>query len=130
MAVSVPVGRQRGTTGLFAVVVILTPIGSGSVWLAGADRSQAMAALDGAAPRWLGRFTSFGTPIAVNITSGIIGSAFVFFVFLAARLVGRRDLRTGAITGTDLLDKPLEAERPLEATSERDRPTPQSRAAA
>ena len=69
----------------FAAVIILTLIGSGSVWLEGADRAQAMAALDGAAPKWLGRFTSFGTPIAVNISSGIIGSAFVFFVFLAAR---------------------------------------------
>ena len=78
-------GAAHGFGYFFAAVIILTLIGSGSVWLEGADRSQAMAALDGAAPKWLGRFTSFGTPIAVNITSGIIGSAFVFFVFLAAR---------------------------------------------
>ena len=29
------------------------------------------------ARRWMGRFTSFGTPIAVNIMSGIVASAFV-----------------------------------------------------
>ena len=37
----------------------------------GADRAQAMAALDGAAPPVLGRFsTRYGTPIAVNLLSG------------------------------------------------------------
>jgi amino acid transporter len=48
---------------VFAVLVIVTLVGSGSVWLEGADRTQAIAALDGAAPAWLGRFTSFGTSI-------------------------------------------------------------------
>ena len=67
---------------VFGVLIILTLLGSGSVWLEGADRTQAIAALDGAAPAWMGRWTSFGTPIAVNIASGVIGSAFVFFVFL------------------------------------------------
>jgi len=67
---------------VFGILIILTLLGSGSVWLEGADRTQAIAALDGAAPAWLGRWTSFGTPIAVNIASGVVGSAFVFFVFL------------------------------------------------
>jgi amino acid transporter len=66
----------------FGVLIILTLLGSGSVWLEGADRTQAIAALDGAAPSWMGRFTSFGTPIAVNILSGLIASAFVCFAFL------------------------------------------------
>jgi glutamate:GABA antiporter len=66
----------------FGILIILTLVGSGSVWLEGADRTQAIAALDGAAPAWMGRFASFGTPIAVNLASGVIGSAFVFFVFL------------------------------------------------
>lgn len=65
----------------FGILIILTLVGSGSVWLEGADRTQAIAALDGAAPAWMGRFASFGTPITVNIASGVIGSAFVFFVF-------------------------------------------------
>jgi amino acid transporter len=59
---------------VFAVLVIVTLVGSGSVWLEGADRTQAIAALDGAAPAWLGRFTSFGTRIRVK------GSAPVFNV--------------------------------------------------
>jgi amino acid transporter len=67
---------------LFGILIILTLVGSGAVWLQGADRVQAIAALDGAAPSWMGRFASFGTPITVNLMSGVIGSAFVFFVFL------------------------------------------------
>jgi glutamate:GABA antiporter len=48
---------------------------------AGCHGTQAVAALDGAAPAWLGKFTRVGTPFAVNIMSGLIGSAFVIFVF-------------------------------------------------
>jgi amino acid transporter len=33
----------------------------------------------------MGRFASFGTPIAVNLTSGTIASAFVFFAFLITK---------------------------------------------
>lgn len=68
---------------VFAIGVILTLMGSGSVWLEGADRTQAIAALDGAAPAWMGRFTSFGTPIAVNLTSGVISSVMCVIVFVA-----------------------------------------------
>jgi amino acid transporter len=74
--------HSRALDVTFGVLIILTLVGSGSVWLEGADRTQAIAALDGAAPSWMGRFTSFGTPIAVNILSGLVASAFVFFVFL------------------------------------------------
>ena len=70
---------------LFAVLVILTLVGSGSVWLEGADRTQAIAALDGAAPAWMGRFTSFGTPIAVNLSSGIVSSVICVVVFVATK---------------------------------------------
>ena len=70
---------------IFALLVILTLVGSGAVWLQGADRTQAIAALDGAAPAWMGRFTSFGTPIAVNLTSGLIGSVACVLVLLVTR---------------------------------------------
>jgi amino acid transporter len=70
---------------VFAVLVILTLIGSGSVWLEGADRTQAIAALDGAAPAWMGRFTSFGTPIAVNLSSGVIASVMCILVLLITK---------------------------------------------
>ena len=66
---------------IFGIGIVLTLFGSGVVWLEGADRVQAVAALDGAAPAWMGRFTSFGTPLNVNICSGIVGSAFVVVVF-------------------------------------------------
>ncbi len=68
---------------VFGILVILTLVGSGSVWLEGADRTQAVAALDGAAPAWLGRFTSFGTPIAVNLSSGVVASVMCVLVFVS-----------------------------------------------
>jgi glutamate:GABA antiporter len=67
---------------VFAIALIVTLVASGAVWLEGADRTQAIASLDGAGPKWMGRFTSFGTPIAVNLASGVVGSGFVFLVFL------------------------------------------------
>ena len=69
----------------FGILLIVTLIASGAVWLEGADRTQAIASLDGAGPTWLGRFTSFGTPIAVNLMSGVVGSAFVLVVFLITK---------------------------------------------
>ena len=74
--------HSHGLNVLFAVLVIVTLLGSGSVWLEGADRTQAIAALDGAAPSWMGRFTSFGTPIAVNISSGVVSSVMCVLVLL------------------------------------------------
>ena len=42
----------------------------------GADRILAVAAYDGAGPRALGRFSArFGTPLTVNILSGIVSTA-------------------------------------------------------
>lgn len=68
---------------VFAILIIVTLVGSGSVWLEGADRTQAIAALDGAAPGWMGRFTSFGTPIAVNLSSGVVASSMAIIVLEA-----------------------------------------------
>jgi amino acid transporter len=68
-----------------AVLIVLTLFSSGAVWIEGSDRAQAIAALDGAAPAWMGRFASFGTPIAVNITSGVVGSLFVFLGILVTK---------------------------------------------
>jgi amino acid transporter len=45
---------------------------------------QAVAALDGAAPLWMGRFSRSGTPVAMNMVSTVIGGAFVAVVFLLA----------------------------------------------
>ena len=77
--------HSHGLNVLFAVLVIVTLLGSGSVWLEGADRTQAIAALDGAAPSWMGKFTSFGTPIAVNISSGVVSSVMCVVVLLVTK---------------------------------------------
>jgi glutamate:GABA antiporter len=71
---------------LFGIVIILTLIGSGSVWILGSCRVQAVAALDGAAPRWLGKFGSQGTPTSMAWLSGIVGSVFVIVVFYLSHL--------------------------------------------
>jgi amino acid transporter len=71
----------RFVSDIIAVLVIIGLLVSGTAWIIGSDRVQAVAALDGAAPAWMGRFTSFGTPIAVNICSGVVGSIFVVMVF-------------------------------------------------
>ena len=67
---------------IFGIFLIITLVSSGAVWLEGADRTQAIASLDGAGPKWMGKFTNFGTPIAVNLASGVVGSVFVLVVFL------------------------------------------------
>jgi amino acid transporter len=78
-------GASRGFGYLFAALIIITLLASGAVWLEGADRTQAITALDGGAPGWMGYFASFGTPLAVNLMSGIIGSVFVVLVFTLAK---------------------------------------------
>jgi glutamate:GABA antiporter len=82
------VWHSRPLDAVFAALVILTLVGSGSVWLEGADRTQAIAALDGAAPAWMGRFASFGTPIAVNLVSGVVGSVMCVLVFTTSSSLG------------------------------------------
>ena len=77
--------HSRPLDGVFAVLVILTLVASGSVWLQGADRMQAIAALDGAAPAWMGRFASFGTPVAVNLASGVVASVLCVLVLLLSK---------------------------------------------
>ena len=55
---------------------------SGTTWIMGADRSQAVAAFDGAGPRVLGIFSArFGTPIVVNILSGIVSTITMVLAF-------------------------------------------------
>jgi glutamate:GABA antiporter len=69
---------------LAAAGFIWTLLSSGTTWIMGADRAQAVAAYDGAGPRWMGVFSRrWGTPVAVNLLSG--GFATIMFV-LADRL--------------------------------------------
>ncbi|HLH65301.1 MAG TPA: APC family permease [Solirubrobacteraceae bacterium] len=81
----VAAGGAVTLTGAGKVIGVLVTIGFvlalmfGAVaWLMGADRAQAIAARDGAAPAWMGRFSErFGTPIAVNLMSGAMATVFL-----------------------------------------------------
>lgn len=65
---------------LAAIAFILALVTSGTTWIMGADRAQAVASFDGAGPRILGTFSSrFGTPIVVNILSGIVATVLMVF---------------------------------------------------
>ncbi|MDQ2730070.1 MAG: APC family permease [Armatimonadota bacterium] len=57
------------------IAFILALASSGATWIMGADRTEAVAAFDGAGPRILGRFSRrFGTPVVVNLLSGAIST--------------------------------------------------------
>ncbi|HET9781084.1 MAG TPA: APC family permease [Candidatus Dormibacteraeota bacterium] len=59
-------------------------LSSGTTWLMGSDRLMAIGALAGSGPQQLGYFSArFGTPIVVNVLSGIIAT---FFMVLALTL--------------------------------------------
>ncbi len=65
--------------GLAFVFVLLS---SGTTWLMGSDRLMAIGALAGSGPQQLGYFSSrFGTPIVVNVLSGVIATVFMFITF-------------------------------------------------
>ena len=65
--------------GLAMVFVLLS---SGTTWLMGSDRLMAIGALAGSGPQQLGYFSArFGTPIVVNVFSGIIATIFMFITF-------------------------------------------------
>jgi amino acid transporter len=81
-AVNVVLGGAKGPVGwIMGVLIILVSVTTGGVWIQGSARCVAVAGLDGAAPLTLGKFSKAGTPIAMNIVSGIIGSVFVILVF-------------------------------------------------
>jgi len=64
--------------GVFAILFILCLLTSGVTWIMGADRSLAVSCYDGAGPRFLGVISArFGTPVRVNIFSGIVASIIV-----------------------------------------------------
>jgi len=84
-AVKGVLGGGAGAVGWLAgILIILTIVSAGGVWMQGAARVQAVAGLDGSAPRILGKFSKSGTPMAMNLISGLIGSVFVILVFTVA----------------------------------------------
>ncbi|MDX6475380.1 MAG: glutamate:GABA antiporter [Gaiellaceae bacterium] len=62
---------------LMTICFVGTLVTSGAVWMIGSDRIQAVAAYDGSFFPWFGVFNrKFGTPIRVNVMSGIVSSIF------------------------------------------------------
>ena len=60
---------------IVALAFALALASSGGTWIMGADRTYAISALDRTAPLIFGRFSGrYGTPIAVNIMSGIMAT--------------------------------------------------------
>src|SRR3954471_11268305 len=67
---------------LAAIGFILALLSSGTTWIMGADRAQAVAGFDGAAPRWFGIFSKrWGTPVAVNLMSGVFSTIVMVLAF-------------------------------------------------
>jgi amino acid transporter len=63
------------------VLFILCLLSSGVAWIMGSDRALAVSGYDGAAPRYLGAISAkHGTPVRVNVLSGILSTAVVVLV--------------------------------------------------
>ena len=65
-----------------AVVFIFALASAGTTWIMGADRAEAVASFDGGGPRILGRFSArFGTPVGMNVLSGLVATALMIAAF-------------------------------------------------
>ena len=82
-AVQTTFGGAYGSAGHFltqvmAVGFIFALMTSGAVWMIGADRVQAISAIDGGFPSYFGVFNAkFGTPVRMNVLSGVISTIFM-----------------------------------------------------
>src|SRR6201996_8516410 len=71
-------GAGTALGGICAVLFILCLLTSGVTWIMGSDRALAVSCYDGAGPRSLGVISArFGTPVRVNIFSGIVATIIV-----------------------------------------------------
>ena len=76
-------GKVLGAWAALGFIVALAT--SGITWIMGADRSQAVACLDGAGPRAFGKFAEpWGTPVALNLASGVVATAVMVSAFVVA----------------------------------------------
>ena len=84
-AVSNAVGGtgQNIINGLVGAAIVFGLLASGVVWLMGSDRMMAISALAGSGPRFMGTFSErFGTPVTVNVLSGVLSTIFMAATFL------------------------------------------------
>ena len=72
-------GASSFLLGLAALFFVVGLLGLGSSWMMSTDRVQAIAAADGSFMNgWFGEFSErFGTPMRVNILSGVMASLFL-----------------------------------------------------
>ena len=89
---------------LCALGFIWALLSSGTTWIMGADRAQAVAGFDGGAPRFFGIFSKrWGTPIAVNLMSGVFSTIVMVLAFHAHER-RRRQVLHGRPRSRDLDD--------------------------
>lgn len=68
---------------IVGLAVVFSLMAGGVVWLMGSDRAMAIGSLAGDGPRAWGRFSKrFGTPVTVNVWSGILATIFMAATFL------------------------------------------------
>src|ERR1700728_5418112 len=84
-----------------AILFVICVLTSGVTWIMGSDRALAVSGYDGAAPRFLGVISArFGTPVRVNIFSGIVATG---VVVLATELTnGNAAKYFGAVLGVTI----------------------------
>jgi amino acid transporter len=71
-------GAQDFMVDMMVIGFIFALLTSGAVWMMGSDRILAVASLDGAFPPYFGVFNErFGTPVRVNVMSGIASTIFM-----------------------------------------------------
>jgi amino acid transporter len=64
---------------IMTICFVGTLVTSGAVWMIGSDRIQAVASYDGSFIPWFGVFNrKLGTPVRVNVMSGIVATVFSF----------------------------------------------------
>src|SRR6476646_9053049 len=80
---------------IMTICFVGTLVTSGAVWMIGSDRIQAVAAYDGAFFPWFGVFNRrFGTPVRVNVMSGIVSPV---FMVAAVRLLSSSEADTFSV---------------------------------
>ena len=85
-------GAQDVLLGAMTLCFVGTLLTSGAVWMIGSDRILAVSAYDGAFPALFGKFNArFGTPVRVNVMSGIVATAFM--VVAVAAFSGASDAK-------------------------------------
>jgi amino acid transporter len=80
-----------------AGVVIIGVLTSAMAWLMGANRAYAVAALDGSAPKSMGRLSKDGTPIVTNIVTGIFAT--IIMILASTVVSGSAEAYFSAVLG-------------------------------